>query len=332
MINSEYNVSQPALYLICRILLDNYKNNIATFSARKARYTQEWYDEKLEQLQAAAAIPDEQARSLEHEMLRLQLVQLGETCCEMFQYSKSYIRTAFNTEEERTANYDACGQKNYTSASHQGWVALDALNRANLAYITANQQTLSMDGENMPDTFITEVTSANNEWYAVYLLFNQARSSARTATENKITANNAIYRTIIDSICADGQLYFKNNEELKRQFSFEAVSEQVAPSGASTAVITVENEETGKPMLAEIMEENTERVITTENDGRGEMGNLSAGETKFKITADGFSDQTVTMSLKTGTTSRITVKMTPMVFAQSSVPAPEPVVSNGTVA
>jgi len=91
----------------------------------------------------------------------------------------------------------------------------------------------------MPDTFIEQFDAARESWRINYLAFADAMDVSRVGTQIKVEANNAIYRVLIDTICDDGQLYFKDDEAVRREYSFEAVSEQVSPSGSSTAVITV---------------------------------------------------------------------------------------------
>ena len=99
---------------------------------------------------------------------------------------------------------------------------------------------------------------------------------------------------------------------MRKEFSFEAVSEIVQPDGASIAVFTVVNDATGQPLIADITNENNDRIITTDGNGQGEMGNLAAGATNFMVDADGYTPLAMPATMKTGTTSRFEVRLIPL--------------------
>ncbi len=165
-------------------------------------------------------------------------------------------------------------------------------------------------GDNMPADFKDAFNAAADAFNLKYAAFLAAEETSWEGTDAKIAANNDIYTQII-SICEDGQAIFSDDDTVKKQFSFERMSELVSPMGSSTAILTVVNKDTGTTLIADVAVEGTDRTVGTV-DGKAEIGQLAAKETVFTITADGFKEATVTMTLKKGVTSRMIVEMSPM--------------------
>ena len=89
------------------------------------------------------------------------------------------------------------------------------------------------------------------------------------------------------------------------------MSELVTPRGASTLVVTVTSND--MPLAgAEISVSGTERTVTTDSQGRAEMGQLPAGTITGTVAADGYNNIPVSTTLETGTTGRVAVAMTPL--------------------
>ena len=82
----------------------------------------------------------------------------------------------------------------------------------------------------------------------------------------------------------------------------------IAPDNGSTAVFEITDDVTNEPVMALIENEQSGREIMTDEAGKGEMGHLPQGSTKFNITADGFTQQSVTQTMN-GTRTIIRVRM-----------------------
>ena len=70
---SNYNFSMAVLYTVCRLAWQNCLNNVAVFAARKGFYNAAYIALRMGEIDAAEALPDEQARDDAHETLRIQL-------------------------------------------------------------------------------------------------------------------------------------------------------------------------------------------------------------------------------------------------------------------
>lgn len=320
---SIYPCAQSALYPTIRLLTSRLSENIDTFAGFRGIYSDEFCNDLLAQCDVAENTPSEQARALTHETVRLEMIPLGKACRNKWQALKRYIAAAYPDSE--TQNWNAAGWQYYEKASNESWADLIAMMKAGSSYINTHQADLQAN-LNMPSTFAVSFNAAITAFEAKYTQFMTAQQDARMGTELKVTQNNDIYSAIIN-VCNDAAVMYADDERMRECFSFSAVCDLVAAPGASGADFTVINAYTNQPMIAEVQVQGSDKHVTTGADGKGTILQLAAGETVFNVSADGCADQSITHTLNTGTTSRITVNMVPMsVPAMSSATA---ISSNG---
>ena len=192
--------------------------------------------------------------------------------------------------------WDAAGWQYYTEATHENWDKLkEMLSMASL-FMEENSAKLLTEGF-MPPDFIDNFEAKRAEYLAKYNAFDLALENAMKGTNDKITANNTIYDKIV-SLCLDGQTAFKNDETRKKLFSMEAVSSLVKPTGSATVVVELKNAETGASIPAfDVTNLETERTVTADNNGRAEMGQQAEGTKNYRIVADGFPEDTISVAL-----------------------------------
>lgn len=313
MRTSSYSVKTAVLYYVLKTMWKSCKTNREAMSEMRGIYTDEFIDTMILQIAAAEALPDDAARSATHEQIRMQMEPLATICCSNWRLLKMCIRNS-SPESEREIMYTAAGWGDYESAAHNSWTSVISMMQQGSEFIAKNYDILFDEGKNMPENFPDLYNASSDAFISKYDLFIEARQTAEIGTAQKIEANNAIYRKTID-MGLDGQECFYNNDELRKQFTFDAVAGLISPAGASGIVITVTNAETNQPLIAEIVDSVTDRSVSTNSDGRGEMLNLSSGDTTFLITCDGYTQQAINYTLKTGTTGRLEVKMVPIGFA-----------------
>lgn len=319
MRTTNYSVKTAVLYVVMKAMWNSCKERQTAMSGMRAVYSDEYIDNAILQIAAAEALPDDAARSAAHEQIRVQMETLAADCCAKWRLLKLYIRNCY-PEVEREIMYNAAGWGDYEAAAHQNWPSVMSMMNAGIEFIEANTARLSDTGLNMPAGFPALFIASATAFAEANANFIKARQEAEEGTAAKIEANNAIYTKTIQ-MGLDGQECFYTNEEVRKQFTFEAVVNLVSPQGASGVVMTVTNAETNQPLIAEITDSVSDRTVTTDNTGRGEMLNLAAGDTTFMVTCDGFTQQMVNVTL-TGTTKHIEVMMVP-VFA--GLPINEPV-------
>lgn len=280
MKKSNYGIAQSVLYQTCRIILTNCKNNLTAFTAFASFYTVSFIADLEKDVENAEKMPSEQARALEHEKLRQEMVAIGKTCRNMWQGLKRYITKAY-AEEFWVMNWDAAGWNNYEAASNENWDKIIAMMNEGSAYITLHAAELT----DMPAGFVTDFNAAKDAMQAKFSAFTSAESAASIGTDAKVTANNDVYAKVVE-VCLDGQYIFNDDDTMKELFSFEKMSELVKPVGAAGLKGTVTKD--GVPQAGIIVElEEGNKSVITDAEGAFNFGNQLASGTDTIILKKG---------------------------------------------
>lgn len=273
-----YSLSMSVLYQTIRILLMNCRNNIAAFIAFDSTYSDAMLDEMEAELVVAERMKSDQARTLEHENLRMDMLPLSEVCRDKWVQLKRFIKKTFGPEKA-AANWDAAGWE-YYEESYSSWDKLREMCSMASVYLEANNEVLVARG--MAADFTTLFNLDINKFNIKYDEFLVAQETAMQGTADKIAANNEIFDKLTE-VCADGQVIFKRNEVKKSLFSMQAVSELVSPVGASglKGIVTKD----GKAQAGLIVElENGNKHVITAVDGDFDFGNqLGSGKNRLII-------------------------------------------------
>ena len=233
---SNYNFSMAVLYTVCRLAWQNCLNNVAVFAARKGFYNAAYIALRMGEIDAAEALPDEQARDDAHETLRIQLKIKAATCREYWNFLERYIVSAY-VKAERKPKTEAAGKDQYDLGGDSDWDMIALMMSNAYQFILDNSAVLAINIEtgtpdNMPITFPAEFLAVKDDFDAAHLAFLQAEEGAQTGTQTKIDANDLIYekmRVMMD----DGVVYFKNNPAVKKQFVLANLLELVGTPGES---------------------------------------------------------------------------------------------------
>src|SRR5436190_22101717 len=93
-----YKCTQSELYSVLRSGWTNYQFRLATFTLNKGYYTDTYGTDALAEIDAAAALPDEDARREITGSLRVSLDQAAENALFKWQLLESYIIKTYGTE------------------------------------------------------------------------------------------------------------------------------------------------------------------------------------------------------------------------------------------
>lgn len=328
MITKNYSFAMSVLYQTIRIILLNATNNLAALTAFKSKYSEDYINELKAELEAAETLKSEQARAAEHEALRIDLISLSASCRQYWQYLKRYIADAFGPEQQ-IVMWDAAGWQYYTEAANLNWDKLREMMQMASLFIEENAGTLKENGF-MPDTFAATFEASRAAFNTKYDNFILAKENAEAGTAAKIDANNNINTKTV-SLCLDAQICFMNDEVKKRLFSMEAVSSLIKPTGSATVVVELTDAETNAVIpVFDVTNLETERTVTSVA-GRAEMGLQAEGSKQYRIVADGYPEQTITVDVKAGTKSIERISLAPFVGAaakaeieETAAPTPTP--------
>ncbi|MBK7854416.1 MAG: hypothetical protein IPJ79_05470 [Bacteroidetes bacterium] len=333
MIAPLFNCTQGLMYETTKMMWVNCKARIIEMGEFKSFYTIAYCDERIAEIEAAQAMKSEAARVLEHEMLRFELVDLADAMRSKWQALKQYISSVYKVKDVREANWRAAGWASYERASENNWVSVKDLISNGSNYIAEHKAALSANG-NMPDDFQTAFDAAGDAFKLKLTDYETAQQNAATGTDAKNEANNDVYQQAID-MGQDGQFVFRKEESLRKQFSFEAVSERLEPTGTGTVVVELKDAESNlviEKFVVTNME--TSRKVDSVN-GRAEMGQQAATDKEgrnYKVVADGYAEKIINVVLNAGVKKIEKVSLVPLISAAakaeieetaSAAPAPE---------
>jgi hypothetical protein len=308
MIRPTYNCAQQELYTVCRVAYRSCSTQLADFSAFKGKYNAAYVTARLAEVEAAAKLPDDQARGEKSEVQRIQLLEKAATCTNLFQRLKRYIADAFpaNLQKART---DSAGQQHYEKAANQNWDSVNALNTSASNFITDHLTELTAN-QNMPATFQATFATAKTAFETLHTQFLSEEGGNPTETQTKITANNDIHTKLM-SMLLDGQEIFRNNEALQKQFIFSELL--YLASGAGTAGIKgyITATATTFPIEGVLVSiAGTKKSTLTDSEGRYEILQVAAATYTIKYEKTGYTPIIVeNHEVKVGTTSTVSKTM-----------------------
>jgi 5-hydroxyisourate hydrolase-like protein (transthyretin family) len=138
------------------------------------------------------------------------------------------------------------------------------------AFIQANAAILTTNGY-MPATFAAKVSADSDGFAAKYAAFKVARQTSEKTAE-KVRANNALYKSMMDFM-ADGQMLFSDKDEMKKLFTFSVLKSLVSPPGSASLKVAVKNNDgtpaEGVKVTIKANEDNSAE-ITAVSDTNGE--------------------------------------------------------------
>lgn len=202
----------------------------------------------------------------------------------------------------------AAGSSVFRKASVDNWTAVRSLIDTANTFIANNLDSL-MASENMPADFQTTFKAAGDNCIALSVIFAHINMEKEIATSIKTKANNGVYARMIEML-KDGQQIFKDNAEMKKQFTFRyLVSKQRGEHPArlrgrivNTLNIPVEG--------AVIMSQDERYTATTDSKGQYHIRRIAAGTYTFTISCAGYETIVAAITCTAGIASRGDFEMT----------------------
>lgn len=302
-----YPCSQADLYTVCRTGWNNCMEKLNEFSSFSTQYNAAFVQQKLQDIDAAEGLANEQLRYTQAEMLRHQLELQADKCLKLWQMLKRHILKAFADPDDQETQIDAAGQALYARAAQKNWDSVQALMVAASQYLDIYEGNLQQTG--MPATFKNDVVQNRQNFTQLHQQFIQEGEASMQKTADKILANNAIYRDLI-TMFEDGQILFDRTSPDFKQFSFDYILTNIVAVSSAGAKGFVLDKITNLPIAnAQISLVNKNKTTTTDSDGRFEFGQLAVGEYNLNVKADGYLEQTLPFEVKASTTTRVDVAL-----------------------
>lgn len=232
--NRNYPGSMAVLYATCRLIWNSYLENLAAFAAFLTTYVQQVGTDALAAIAAAEALPEDQARSEEAELLYNTLKAKGQSALMAWRFLERYIKKSFPKEDHK-ARLEAAGKLHYAEAANHNWPELMDMMQAGQLFLNAHGAAMVAAG--MPPLFATGYSTRRTELKDTYDAFKDAEQDGPEGTDEKVLANNAVY-AMTQELCDDGQLIFWEDGAKRERFVYRHVQTLVSnPLGPNTLVV-----------------------------------------------------------------------------------------------
>ena len=315
MLNANYSCPQQELYTIARAGWRSYLVHQSNFELYKPKYTAIFAQERLDEIETAAELPDDQARNANTEELRIRLTQAARVCLNLFQTLKRYIADAYPVEVQKP-HIEAAGQKYYDKAKNDNWDSVRGLLTSGTTYLKQHALALSSNG-NRPANFTTQFSDAKANFAQLHNSFLSSEEIARVQTQDKIKANNELYAKLM-GMFLDGQEIFKDDEAVKRKFIFSEVLYLVGGAGTSGVKGYVTDAETTQAIMGvSITILNKNRNTLSDNEGRYEMLQIASGIYSLQFEKAGYETLLIqNHEIKIGTIGKVDVQLNKIVASE----------------
>ncbi|HXS57695.1 MAG TPA: carboxypeptidase-like regulatory domain-containing protein, partial [Hanamia sp.] len=196
------------------------------------------------------------------------------------------------------AMLQAAGKSLYKKATLYNWSAVRSLADTGNIFIAEHLDALTANG-NMPAGFQTTFATAGERCMSLSESFLHIKMDKEAATQKKIDANSAIYRSVIEML-KDGQQIFRNDPAAKRQFIFNhLVSMQRGEGSASLKGCIVDS--LNQPVEGVLLQSQDQKYTDiTDSNGNYRIGRIAAGTHTFLIAGAGFHSIWHTITLAAG--------------------------------
>ena len=313
-LRENYRCGQDKLYAGIAQVLKNVEEEIVSFANFKAKYDMSYIDQLKLELQAARELPSIEQRLAEQEIARINLLGRLESCLEVLNALRLYIRDAYSNDEIRAVRIKEAGFSDYTSASKANWEKLSSIMHKGKTFIADHEAELLANG-NMPLGFRASFEAIELPLQPEIVAMLNLKENNKQGTAEKINANNALYAKAIE-LCEDGAYIFRKDAAKRVQFIWKSILELITPAGAAGLKGEVRANDTNV-LLANVMvvllpEGLPEIIKYSDDNGKYEFKNLPAKTYLCKADKEGFTTFVSNVTIDTGVTTTKNITLEPM--------------------
>ncbi len=317
VVKSAYTCTEQELYAIAELGYNNLEGDLAVFAAKSTKYDATFLAALRLTRTDAMALPDEEERDVEHQVLRNQLVKdFLPPVLDNFNDLKGYIKDGWPNQDPEP-RYEAAGGKKYAKAAEKNWEYVVGLNDSMTKFIAAHSGKLADPG-GMPAAFAAKVSGDEGNFDDKYDLFMLARETSAARAE-KVTANNLLHKELMNVLEDGAERVYRNDEAKQKNYVFATLKDIVSPPGSASlrALVLREDDTPVEGASVTIRLQGAEALgvvappITVITDGEGValFENADPGRYDGSATsADGTVTETFTKEIDTGVKARVTVQ------------------------
>ena len=312
---AKYPGTTAVLYLIVQIVCDLAMKRLKEFSLLKKKYTQAFFDDILESLDAAEAMPNDSSRKGTQSDKRTGLEDVNAIICKLFQTLLLYIEEGF--DESRWKNMrQVAGGDFYDAAANSDWKASKTMQEMAILFMTKYAEELAAG--DMPADFAANFAVQNTAFLAALLNFSTGKNTTGEETADKMMANNDLHKRIM-GVMRDGRRIFVEDAALQKEFSYSAQRKLLGGQGTTGFRFSLKVSETLVPVekasiqflpSGEVFSEITDGVMMVY------LPELKKDEVySYLLTAPGYEEIAGTLVADTGVMHRVNLILKPEVMA-----------------
>ncbi len=219
-ISKRYNCTMAELYTGLEIIWNSQKEHEIAFENESTLYVPGMWSLRLAEIENARQLPDGQARGVQSEVLRIEMIEKMYDAAAKWNWLKSYIRGAFRGEYYKPRIEEA-GKGYYFNATRKNWEDLRMLLQSGRNFIVKHELVLKNEG-GMPAGFPAKFEAVANEFESLCSRFMKARQDAEEQTDAKLIANNLIFEEG-KAMMRDGKRIFRKQAALRNRFVWSRV-------------------------------------------------------------------------------------------------------------
>jgi hypothetical protein len=306
---NHYKCSQQELYAVCKLAWEGCNMHLAKFQNFSPKYNPEFIKARKEEIAAVVAIPGSASRASYVEATRLELKEQARNCLNLWKRLRRHILESYSPVLQEN-KLKAAGKPYYRDAMANSWEACQGLMDTASQFLAAESEPL-LRNDNMPPGFPDEFNAARDAFESLYMNFLEGAKLAAQKTDEKITANNSIFDTMM-AMMLNGQEIFWQDPVIQKQFVFDHLLLTVSGIGVAgfKGKVTTGTKNSTPIEGALLTLPDTNHTCTTDDEGWYQFTQLQAGRYSLEVTAPGFVPLKIdNIEIKTGNMSNLHLQM-----------------------
>ncbi len=305
----KFSCPQEGLYAVSDLGCSMLSDNLSVFNKFSPSYDANFVVGLRTKITDAQALPGETNRAGRRRSMKVNLGNAKVAALKEWQNLKSYTEKAWPDQVMQKAKLSEAGSNIYRQAANGSeWAMVNQLMGTGLLFINENDAALKLN-KNMPDDFVKTYQQKMDEFATMYKNYSSTGSTNEIQSNAKRLANNNLYEQVIQ-VCKVGRKVFKGDKTQQRQFSFMQMLKKVGYGGTAGITFTLTY---GKDKLAvadaDAVSTDLKYSGIANAHGVLKINRMTEGEHTFTISALGFDDLVVTVTLQAGVKSRFEFTM-----------------------
>lgn len=279
--------------------------NIKDFSSHKPKYTKAFVQEIMDRSKAASLIPNLEQRQSQSTSLGKVLSDNAGICADNFLTLFSYMDSVFDESKLPSMKKMAGGA--YYDTARKNWSDATTMNSMMITFTDTYNAELTAAG--MPSAFPQKCIDDSAAFSTAFEVYEDYKGIAEQQRQDKVKANNGVYKSLT-GIMKDGKFIYRNDEALRKQFTFSVVLSKVTKNTRTGFTIKVNASGEGETVSTSELRLEGEPQPFTANDKGIITAKVPEGIYKGTITAPGYLPLAVTYISDKGVTHREEVTLT----------------------